>query len=69
VADLRALVVNVVRQVLREEMGAAPPLPSRGELPEPFLDTFGSWQEERSAEEIARDILESRTVSTVEVTL
>lgn len=70
IADLQALITSVVRQVLREEMiVSVAPLPSRGTLPDTFLATFGSWQDDRSAEEIAQEIIESRTVSGAEVTL
>lgn len=70
VADLKALVSSIVRQVLREEMRtSAVSLPSGRTLPDVFLTTFGSWQDDRSTDEIVREILESRTVSTAEVTL
>ena len=63
IADLQALITSAVRQVLREEIDASvTPLPFRGKLPDAFLATFGSWQDDRSAEEIAREIIKSRRV-------
>lgn len=70
VADLQSLINSTVRQALREEIrtNAVPTLPT-GTLPESFLATFGAWQDDRSDEEIVRDIFESRTVSNAEVAL
>ncbi len=70
VADLQSLINSVVRQALREEARTSTvPVPSRGALPESFLATFGTWQDDRSDEEIVQDIFRNRSISTAEVAL
>ncbi len=59
VADLEALITQIVRNALAQEKARPPVLP-----PEGLLATFGSWQDERNAEEIIEDIYASRTVAT-----
>ena len=65
VAELENLIVKIVRQVIKQEIGNL-----RGEAlqatkapPQEFLDTFDSWQDSRTAEEIIEDIYASRTFS------
>jgi hypothetical protein len=50
------------RQVRSEELPAAHPL-------ENFIDKLGAWEDERTTEEIIKDIYESRIVSSPEYTL
>jgi len=64
VADLEALITQIVHKALAQDNSNAPPL-----VPEALLATFGAWQDERSAEEIIEDIYASRTVSGREQTL
>ena len=59
VADLEALITQIVRNALAQEKARPPVSP-----PEELLATFGSWQDERNAEEIIEDIYASRTVAT-----
>ena len=58
VADLEILITQIVRKALAQEK-AKPPVPP----PEALLATFGSWQDERNAEEIIQDIYASRTIA------
>ena len=68
VADLEALIVKIVQKVLRQETGSL----GSGDLqvetvplnnpPRAFLETFGTWEDTRSAEEIINDIYASRTL-------
>jgi hypothetical protein len=58
VADLEALITQIVLKALAQEKDKTP-----APVPEAVLATFGSWQDERSAEEIIEDIYASRTVS------
>jgi hypothetical protein len=70
IADLEAIIAEVVRRVLREEMRRAAGLPANGQsLSEAFLATFGAWEDPRPAEAIVSEIYESRTVATSEVSL
>ncbi len=64
VAELEKFIVKIVRQVIKQEIGNL-----RGEAlqaakapPQEFLDTFGSWQDSRTAEEIIEDIYASRNL-------
>ena len=69
VAELDALVTQIVRRVLREE----PPTPDRSDnpeaLPDDFLATFGAWEDDHSVDEIVADIYASRTVAGPRVSL
>lgn len=70
VAELETIISEIVRRVLREEMRQAVGVPTNGKaLSEPFLATFGSWEDARPVEAIVAEIYESRTVSTSEVSL
>ena len=68
VAELEALITEIVRRVLREEIRQAPPQ-NGGTMPEAFLATFGAWEDDRSTDEIVAEIYASRTVSTTDVSL
>jgi hypothetical protein len=70
IADLEALIAEIVRRVLREEIQRATELPHNGHsLSEALLATFGTWEDSRPVETIISEIYESRTVSTGEVSL
>lgn len=68
VADLEALIVKIVQKVLRQETGKLRHRDLQVEtvhtnnLPKDFLETFGSWEDTRTAEEIIDDIYASRTL-------
>ncbi len=62
VAELEALITEIVRRVLREEIRQAAPDNGRT-IPEEFLATFGAWEDDRSSDEIVADIYTSRTTS------
>ncbi len=55
VADLEALITQIVHKALEQEESKEPPL-----VPEALLATYGRWQDERSAEEIIEGIYASR---------
>ena len=55
VADLEALITQIVHKALAQDKSKASPL-----VPEALLATFGAWQDERSTEEIIEDIYASR---------
>ena len=62
VAELETLITEIVRRVLREEIRGA--IPNNGEtMSEEFLDTFGTWEDDRAADEIVAEIYASRTTS------
>lgn len=69
VADLEALLTKVVRQVIKEEMVnfSSQQLQSEKtskEHPiEKFMETFGAWEDDRTDEEIIKDIYDSRSFS------
>ena len=69
VSELEALITQIVRRVLREEMRQAAASENGGTLPEEFLATFGAWEDDRSTDEIVAEIYASRTVSTTETSL
>ncbi len=70
IADLEAIIAEVVRRVLREEMRRAADLPANGQsLSEAFLATFGTWEDPRPAEVIVSEIYGSRTAATSEISL
>jgi hypothetical protein len=70
IADLEAMIAEVVRRVLREEMRRAAGLPENGQsLSEAFLATFGAWEDPRPADVIVSEIYESRTATNSEVSL
>ncbi|QIR40921.1 hypothetical protein HCG51_32390 [Tolypothrix sp. PCC 7910] len=69
VADLEALIVKIVHKVLQQEtqklqqedLSIEPTQPKHP--PQAFLETFGRWEDTRTAEEIIDEIYSSRTVS------
>ncbi len=67
VAELESLIVKIVRGVIKQEIanlrGESLPRKSAKTPPQEFLDTFGSWEDSRTAEEIIEDIYASRTFS------
>ncbi|NEP45785.1 MAG: hypothetical protein F6K35_43905 [Okeania sp. SIO2H7] len=60
VAELENLIFKIVRRVIKQEMSN---FKSTKTPPQEFLDTFGSWEDSRTAEEIIEDIYASRTFS------
>jgi hypothetical protein len=75
VADLEALLTKVVQKVIRQELTTlkqrqVKPEESPAAHPlENFIDKFGTWEDERPAEEIIKDIYESRISYSSESTL
>jgi hypothetical protein len=69
VEDLEALIVKIVQKVLTQEtqklkQDNLPIEPTLKNNPsEAFLETFGTWEDTRTTEEIIDDIYTSRTVS------
>lgn len=69
VADLEALLTKVVQKVIRQELfNLKHPQIQSEEVPiehplENFIETFGAWEDERTTEEIIKDIYESRITS------
>lgn len=72
VADLEALLTKVVQKVIRQELlnlkyPQVQPEESPIENPlDNFIETFGAWEDERTTEEIIKDIYESRIISSSE---
>jgi len=62
VAELEALITEIVRRVLREEMHQ-PARENGRTMSEELLATFGAWEDDRSADEIVAEIYASRTTS------
>lgn len=67
VADLEALLTKVFRQVIKEEMIN---LPTQQVQPketltehylEKFMETFGAWEDDRTDEEIIKEIYDARS--------
>ena len=75
VADLEALLTKVVQKVIRQELTRlehrqVKPEESLAAHPlENFIDKLGAWEDERTTEEIIKDIYESRLVSSSEYSL
>lgn len=75
VADLEALIVKIVHKVLQQEtqkleqedLSIEPT--QANHPPQAFLETFGSWEDTRTAEEIIDEIYSSRTISDRDYTL
>jgi len=69
VADLEALLTKVVRQVIKEERMILPIQQLQTEETstqhplEKFMETFGAWEDDRTDEEIIKDIYDSRSFS------
>ncbi len=66
VAELEALLTKVVRQVIKEEMMNLPTLQlqpqeiSKEHSLEKFMETFGAWEDDRTDEEIIKEIYDVR---------
>lgn len=75
VTDLEALITEVVQKVIRQELfnlkhPQVEPEKSPAEHPlETFIEEFGAWEDERTTEEIIKDIYESRITSSSKSTL
>jgi hypothetical protein len=75
VADLEALLTKIVRQVIQEEMMSlkSQQVQQKEISPqhplEKFMETFGAWEDERTDEEIIKDIYDSRSFSNSEYSL
>lgn len=69
IADLEAIIVKIVQQVLKQETSQQKSedlqvkTVETNNPPVAFLETFGTWEDTRSAEEIIDDIYASRTLS------
>ncbi|MEP0753670.1 hypothetical protein NDA03_15745 [Trichocoleus sp. Lan] len=69
VADLEGMIVKIVQQVLKQETLRIKDEEVQVETgqaenpPEAFLETFGTWEDTRTTEEIIDDIYGSRTLS------
>lgn len=74
VADLEVLLTKIVRQVIKEEMINLPtqqvqPKETAAEHKlEKFMEKFGAWEDDRTDEEIIKEIYESRSFSNSEDT-
>jgi len=69
VAELKSLVADTVRRVIREEMHLETSKTNGENLPPDFLATFGVWEDNRSADEIVADIYANRTLAATDLTL
>lgn len=75
VAELEALLTKVVRQVIKEEIinlvnqQVKPKDTSAEHYLEKFMETFGAWEDDRTDEEIIKDIYDSRSFSNSEHSL
>jgi hypothetical protein len=69
VADLEGMIVKMVQQVLKQETARLRDEELQLETveaknpPQAFLETFGTWEDTRTTEEIIDDIYASRTLS------
>ena len=67
VADLEALLTKVVRKVIKEEMmnlsnqQLQSEKASKAHSLEKFMETFGTWEDDRTDEEIIKNIYDSRS--------
>ncbi|WP_341525643.1 hypothetical protein WKK05_24095 [Nostoc sp. UHCC 0302] len=75
VEDLEALIVKIVQKVIKQERQKLEqenllikPTDSN-HPPQAFLETFGTWEDTRTAEEIIDEIYSSRTVNDRDYTL
>ena len=64
--DLENLIQTIVRRILRTELQQIQTSPVQTNQPDALLATFGTWEDERPAEEIVADIYVSRTDSSFE---
>lgn len=69
VADLKAIIVKIVQKVLKQETDKREhrdlqevETVQASHPPKAFLETFGTWEDKRTAEEIIDDIYASRTL-------
>jgi hypothetical protein len=75
VANLEELLTKVVHKVIRQELNSLKHQqikPEKSVLDHPlenFIETFGAWEDDRTTEEIIKDIYESRIDSSSESTL
>jgi hypothetical protein len=75
VADLETLLTKIVRQVIKEEMinlstQQVQPKETATEYKlEKFMETFGAWEDDRTDEEIIKEIYDSRSFSNSEYKL
>lgn len=75
VADLEALLTKVVQKVIRQELTTLkhrhvqPEKPPSQHPLENFIEKIGAWEDERTTEEIIKDIYESRIIYSSEYTL
>lgn len=70
VGELEAMIVTIVRKTIAEEKSNLERQNVQAEIaktnvppPPAFLETFGSWEDERSPEEIVENIYASRTIA------
>ena len=75
VADLEALLTTVIQKVIREEIISLKrqqlkPEEISGKHPlETFIEIFGAWEDDRTDEEIIKEIYDSRGSSNAEKSL
>ena len=75
VSDLEALLTKVVRKVIKEEIinWSNQQVQSEATLREhpleQFMEKFGAWEDDRTDEEIIKDIYDSRRISNSEYSL
>lgn len=60
--NLETLITQIVKKVIKQEIGEQQPIQSTNRSFD-FLDTFGSWEDTCTTEEIINDIYASRTLS------
>jgi hypothetical protein len=72
VADLEVLLTKIVRQVIKEEMinlptqQIEPQATATEHKLEKFMEKFGAWEDDRTDEEIIKEIYDSRSFSSSE---
>ncbi|NWF61573.1 MAG: hypothetical protein HXY43_20555 [Fischerella sp.] len=65
VTELEALIVKIVQKVLKQETEKLETVQPNNP-PQAFLETFGTWEDTRTTEEIIDDIYSNRTIATEE---
>jgi hypothetical protein len=60
-ADLEILITQIVQKVIKQEIQKQQPIQTDNPL-QNFLETFGSWEDTRTTEQIIDDIYINRTV-------
>jgi len=74
VADLEALLTKIVRKVIKEEIinlptqQVQPQATATEHKLEKFMEKFGAWEDDRTDEEIIKEIYDSRSFSNSEDT-